>query len=145
MDIYSPPESQLDDGSNELQKSIFWRIYFWFHIALIPLLLWWLSFIKPEVSILDFIDLLLFPIIVVALYSYTYSKKILPFKIYFWFFYFYILWVIFYDFIAPLVLKVPSYGEVVTFDIWYLLYITYIPTFYVLFKLREKTAINKNA
>ena len=148
MDIYKPPTSQLSDKENGVKKSIYWRIYFWLHLAIIPLFIYIVFFTTiSEINILDYIDMSLFPITTIALYSYIYSKKILSSKTYSYVFYFYFLWVIFYEFIAPLVLKIPSYGKVeeVEFDIFYLIYILYVPMFYALFKLGKKQDVKKNA
>lgn len=118
--IYKPPESKLI-GENELpvKPHIFWRIFFWFHVVVTPLLA--PIILDERLSLFDLIDFGVFIIIIVGLFGYSYSKKILSRGIWMGIAIIYPFWFLFYEFVLPFVFNLPLYGEFVEFDAWLLL------------------------
>jgi len=120
-EIYRTPKSALTEPSTEKPKTHwFWRFFFWLHVAMSPIWAFGIAFMDG-LTTLDYIDLLTFPPIVVALFGFVYTKKIGS-KL-FWriFNFFYLVWVFFYSIIAALILKIPQYGEVIEIDGWFII------------------------
>ena len=140
-DIYTTPKANvLDKEESRNIPHVFWRAFFWFHLVLIPLIVVLVVVLSESVGVLDYINLVIFPFIVLTLFGYGYSKKIGP-NIFWRFLCFaYPIWFIYYEFIAPLVLGVPSYGEKVELDFWLALEPVFgVPACFAIYKYSFKS------
>lgn len=124
---YKPPESNLKlDTENINEPHYLWKIFFWVYAPLTLISVILLLFIE-NLSIFDYLDMVIYTIAALGLFGYSFSKALFTQKIWGMFFYLFILWFIFYEVIAPFVLNIPQYGEPAVLDIWLLVYILEIP------------------
>ena len=133
-DIYQTPKSELTNDSGIVIKPHgFWKVFFWIHVVLSPLLIL-MIFTTENISGFDYFDLLTFPFVLAVLFGYVFSKKI-GFRI-IWKVscIIYPLWYVFYEIIAPFFLNLPQYGELATFDAYFIVSPLFaIPTCYALY------------
>lgn len=117
-EFYKTPKSDLINPKATYAKPhILWKFYFWFNIAL-ALILVLALFVLETVGTLDWVDMFTFPLTLIALHGYAYSKKYANQKAWRMFYSTYLLWAIFYNVIAAYVLKIPQFGDIPTLDLW---------------------------
>ncbi|WP_143728963.1 hypothetical protein [Microbulbifer sp. GL-2] len=138
MEIYKAPESNVEIGKIQSTPSVFWKIFFWIHIALI-LLIPFVFIESSEIHYLDYIDIGIFlPIVIFSLFCYAYSKRPVSTTVFSVFFYLSLPWALFYELIAPYVLGIPSYGEEAVIDFWLVIIpIFLLPTLFAQYSLTK--------
>ncbi len=92
----------------------FWKLFFWFHILIAPVFI--ILVVGEELSVLDWVDIGAFFVIITCLYGYVFSKKIGVAKFWQGICLIYPCWAIFYEFIAPYWFHLPQYGEIYDYD-----------------------------
>ncbi len=120
-DIYRPPNSYLGINLNETTRPHrFWRVFFWINAAFIPLI-FLLLVIVDDISVYDYIDLIVFGLIFIGLYSYGFEKNIFPSVLWKIACLLYPMWFIFYELAGPFFLDMTYYGEPGTVDVFTLI------------------------
>lgn len=109
---YLPPKSEIA-VTGPTPAHGFWKAFFWLHVVMIPLVAVGLTAAK-DIGPFDYVDLLLFVVIVLALFGLTHGKPL--FKQGFWkaFAIAYPAWVLLYEAILPFAFNIPHYGEAAT-------------------------------
>lgn len=97
-DPYSPPQSALG-GTDKLNRSLYWKLYFGFMILVSIIALLGLSTVEDS-GLIELLSAILIVPAMIGLYGYTFSKKILNRRIWQFNFYIQISWDILYHFIA---------------------------------------------
>jgi hypothetical protein len=114
--IYTPPRANISGENGNLNTPhLFWKVFFWINTACIPLIILAIAF-SESIGVLDYIDLVIFPFILLTLFGYVFSKKIGPNFLWRLLCILYPAWFLFYEFVAPIVLRIPSFGENVEVD-----------------------------
>ncbi|MDF3032112.1 MAG: hypothetical protein K0R03_2670 [Moraxellaceae bacterium] len=107
---YLPPGSEITAPETS-QAGRFWKVFFWFHVALLPLLVIGVGMMVNSLSVFDALDLLTFPVILLGLYGYAYGKAFSRQGFWKAVAYAYPVWVVFYEVVVPFGFGLDSYGE----------------------------------
>lgn len=125
-EAYKTPESNLSIETEQRPKSHwFWRLLFWIHIFVVPLLIVGIVFVEG-LTFFDYIDLATFAPILTALYGLSFAKKVGGRRLWRAFSILYPLWAIFYNVVLAFVFKIPQYGEVAELDGWLILEVLFV-------------------
>ena len=91
---YKPPHSNVERIEEPEERSIWWKIYFWFIFVAQCLYAGWIIFDPEgaEAVPIDYFDLLVYVFVLLALFGFAYSKQFLTRKIWQYFFPFIIIW-----------------------------------------------------
>lgn len=130
-DPYEAPKSRLDNsnqGDDESTNTLAWKVFFWITATLALLTVLGISLIE-NLTLFDYIDIVLSIITTVGLYGFAYYKpiSILGKGVIFWRYFFYVVFVesLILFTILP-ILGIPIYGEQWNFDQWFLVNILYM-------------------
>ena len=87
-DPYQTPTSELGKRGRQHKRSLWWKIVFWFYIALFVLTLLALPLVGG-LSVIDYFELAISIVGTVALFGFAYDKAVLT--VAFWRYYFYVM------------------------------------------------------
>jgi len=91
---YKPPNAPLDSGDPPKRRALWWKFYFWF--MLVSQSIYCVAIVVApetlEAEALDYIDAVIYVVVLLAIYGFVYSKRILNRKTWQVFFPLILLW-----------------------------------------------------
>lgn len=107
---YTPPQSPLDATPTANGPGTFWKIFFWFNMVMLPLIVIGVA-MAPALSVMDVIDVTVYALFLVALYGYVFGKRIGAQQSWKIACYVYPAWFVLYEFVLPFGFGMPKYGD----------------------------------